>query len=668
MHEPLPAANLLGNEASPYLLQHAGNPVHWRPWGPAALAEAQRTGKPILLSVGYAACHWCHVMAHESFEDPDIAALMNRLFVNVKVDREERPDIDQIYMAALHAMGEQGGWPLTMFLDPEGRPFWGGTYFPPRPAFGRPGFPQLLVAVDKAFREGGTGGNAQALSRHIAETSRPPSQTHAPAPDLVPRFCEALLDLADPVNGGIRGAPKFPNAPMTEIMLRRAEGRPDSPAGKAYLLTLTRMAQGGIYDHLGGGLARYSVDERWLVPHFEKMLYDNAHFLRALVAADRLSPAALFRARIEETIGWLLREMLLPEGAFSASIDADSEGAEGRYYVWSGTEIDEILGEDATTIAQAYGVTAQGNFEHANILNRLHDPSFSAELDQRLSPLRARLLERRDKRIRPGLDDKILADWNGYAVRALAEAGFAFVRPEWIAAAETAFRFIAESSEEPWHSWRGGRSVRPALATDHGAMANAALSLFLATGEQAYLDHVARIFAILESDHSDGAGGFFLTSTAADDLIVRPRADADDANPSGSSQILEAMARLAQIEGDPGGLRRAHTLAANLHAATRENRYGAGGFHCAVDTLFSGRHVTIFAPDRKAATDWLDVLRDLPDPALTWQVSTPGKPVVHFGMEVTAPSSGAAAIVCTANACSAPLATPAALREALRRR
>ena len=319
------ARNLLAGQSSPYLLQHAANPVHWRPWGDAALTEARQTNKPILLSIGYAACHWCHVMAHESFENAEIARLMNQLYVNVKVDREERPDVDQVYMAALHAMGEQGGWPLTMFLTPDARPFWGGTYFPPDPRYGRPGFRQVLQAVENAFRQqpGDVEKNAAALQDHLLALSAAPDAPQAPAQAVFDAFAERLLTLHDEANGGIRGAPKFPNAPMTEIWLRAARGNVPSPHAKAFLHTMERISQGGIYDHLGGGIARYSTDEIWLVPHFEKMLYDNAHYIRLLTRAWQIDQRKLFRDRIEETIAWLARELGQPGGGFAASLDAD---------------------------------------------------------------------------------------------------------------------------------------------------------------------------------------------------------------------------------------------------------------------------------------------------------------------------------------------------------
>jgi uncharacterized protein len=671
MNQSFPPRNLLGHESSPYLRQHADNPVHWRPWGEAALAEAQATGKPILLSVGYAACHWCHVMAHESFEDPAIAAIMNELFVNVKVDREERPDIDQIYMAALHALGEQGGWPMTMFLDTGGRPFWGGTYFPPQSRYGRPGFPDVMRAISKAWQTDRAKllDNGTALQNHLEALAQAGTGAGLPQPRDTASFAASLLMLFDPVNGGIRGAPKFPNAPLTEAWLRAADGDPDSGYGKAYLHTFERISQGGIYDHLGGGLSRYSVDDRWLVPHFEKMLYDNAHYLRGLVWAWQLDPRPLFRQRIEETIGWAEREMLMPGGAFASSLDADSEGEEGKFYVWSEAEIDRLLGADASLFKLHYEVTPQGNFEGHTILNRLNAPAADDDAQAKLKQLRAALLDARSRRVRPGLDDKILADWNGYFIRALAQAAFAFKDDHWLALARNAFRFISESMSEAGelaHSWREGVAVRPAMATDYGAMINAALTLFEVTGDSNYLQKALAWQGVLDADYADGEGNYFLTSIKAGALITRPRANTDEANPSGASQILEGLVRMATLAGDENLLQKAWSLTERLHAVSRESRYGVAGYFNALDTLQRQRHVTIQAKDRDGAESFLDVLRKIADPALTFDVVSEDKPAMFFGAAIAGAAGKPQAILCTQQACSAPITDPARLEAMLR--
>src|SRR5215469_2718447 len=401
--------NRLARETSPYLLQHKHNPVERWPWGTEALAEAQRANKPILLSVGYAACHWCHVMAHESFEDDETARVMNDLFVNIKVDREERPDIDQIYMSALHLLGEQGGWPLTMFLTPGGEPVWGGTYFPPTSRYGRPAFVDVLREVARLFREepDKIDHNRGALMERLAAAARPPGAVTLGASQL-DQAATALARAFDPVNGGFRGAPKFPQCPMLEMLWRASARSRDVRFAEVVDRTLERMSEGGIYDHLGGGIVHYSVDERWLVPNFEKMLYDNAQLLELLALAAARTGKALFADRARETVAWLAREMTTAEGAFSASLDADSEGEEGRFYVWSAAEIAQVLGaEDAAVFARHYDVTPEGNFEGHTILNRLKPEPTDAAAEQRLVAMRAKLLAARGARVRPGLDDKV---------------------------------------------------------------------------------------------------------------------------------------------------------------------------------------------------------------------------------------------------------------------
>src|SRR3954451_15605187 len=391
--QPPPRENRLGRETSPYLLQHKHNPVAWWAWSPDALTEAQRTGKPILLSVGYAACHWCHVMAHESFEDEATAAVMNELFVNIKVDREERPDIDQIYMSALHHLGEQGGWPLTMFLTPQGEPVWGGTYFPKEARYGRPAFVDVLREVARLFREDRAviDNNRTALMARLAQHARPSGKVTLGIEEL-DAAARQLAGAIDPVDGGLRGAPKFPQASLFEMLWRAGVRSGDTRFFDLVDVTLQRICEGGIYDHLGGGFSRYSVDDKWLVPHFEKMLYDNAQLLELLALAWSRGGADLFRQRAFETVGWLTREMTTAEGAFSASLVADSEGEEGKFYVWSLAEVETALGpENAALFAAHYDISAGGNFEGHNILNRLKDLPRGAENEAKLAMLRVML-------------------------------------------------------------------------------------------------------------------------------------------------------------------------------------------------------------------------------------------------------------------------------------
>ena len=436
--------NRLQYETSPYLLQHKDNPVHWWAWGPEALAEAKHTGKPILLSVGYAACHWCHVMAHESFQDPGTAEVMNEFFINIKVDREERPDIDAIYMGALHQLGEQGGWPLTMFLDSDAKPFWGGTYFPREARYGRPAFVTVLLRIAEAYanQRDDVRNNTEALLAALktAPGDNAPRQPRPATEDVAAAISRAV----DREYGGLSGAPKFPQWSIFWLLWRVGIRDGNADAKNGVITTLRHICQGGIYDHLGGGFARYSVDEYWLVPHFEKMLYDNALLIDLMTEVWRETQDPLFKTRIAETIAWIEREMIGEAGGFAASLDADSEGEEGKFYVWSADEIEDVLGaEDAAFLSRVYGVVPGGNFEGHTILNRLGSLAFLSEEDEaRLTSLRAKLLERRASRIRPGWDDKILADWNGLAIAAISRAAIVFEQPAWLALAERAFSAI----------------------------------------------------------------------------------------------------------------------------------------------------------------------------------------------------------------------------------
>src|SRR5579871_4476166 len=440
--------NLLAGETSPYLLQHAHNPVHWRPWGEAALAEARRRDCPILLSIGYAACHWCHVMAHESFENEETARLMNELFVNIKVDREERPDIDHIYMTALHALGQQGGWPLTMFLSPDGKPMLGGTYWPPEPRWGRPSFRQVLHSIDTAWRtrRDEMQNRGLVLTDHLAKLSELSAGPGVTPADLT-RIGDALLSAVDPDRGGLSGAPKFPNAPIFRFFWNEMFRRRDPAFGEALRAMLEAMNAGGIYDHLGGGYARYSTDAEWLVPHFEKMLYDNAQILELLAQVHSLRPDPTFADRARETVGWLMREMRVGD-AFAASLDADQDGEEGLFYVWSEEEIDAALGEDSARFKAAYDVRHGGNWEGRTVLRRV-TPRSSPEDEAELAASRAKLFALREARPKPGRDDKVLADWNGLAIAALARASAVFGEPDWLTAARWTFDFVANVMRGP---------------------------------------------------------------------------------------------------------------------------------------------------------------------------------------------------------------------------
>lgn len=556
--------NRLAGETSPYLRQHQDNPVHWWPWGAEALAEAKASGRPILLSIGYSACHWCHVMAHESFENAEIAALMNLLFVNIKIDREERPDLDAIYQQALAHMGQHGGWPLTMFCTPEGKPFWGGTYFPPTERYGRPGFAQVLRAIDGLWRNDRqrVTSNVEALMLALDE----PEAGQAVALDLsmLDIGAKAILRAVDLEHGGLSGAPKFPQPGLFDFLWRAALRSGDPSLRGAVTLTLDRICQGGITDHLGGGFMRYSTDEVWLAPHFEKMLYDNAQLidLLTLVWQDTANP--LFQDRVAEAVDFVSREMLAEDGAFAAALDADSEGHEGRFYTWSAQEIAEVLGPVlAPLFAQAYDVSLQGNWEGVNILNR--SAAQPTGIEEQLAQARSLLLQARSKRVRPGRDDKVLADWNGLMIAALANAALAFERPEWLDMARRAFAVISErmslADGRLAHSLCQGTAGTVGLVDDLAHMARAALALYQISGEEEYLAWARTWVDAAHRHHWDEqGGGYFQTALDCDDVIVRTRPIIDAALPSANGTMVAVLAMLAQITGQGEYADRAHQV------------------------------------------------------------------------------------------------------------
>ena len=655
--------NLLRHEVSPYLLQHKDNPVHWRPWGAAALAEAAAADKPILLSVGYAACHWCHVMAHESFEDPATAAVMNELFVNIKVDREERPDIDQIYMAALHATGEQGGWPLTMFLTPEGKPIWGGTYFPRQARYGRPAFVDVLREVANIYRARpeAIAQNAATLMAHLSAPRTGPTVALDRA--LLDQASERLLGFMDPVHGGTNGAPKFPQPGLLEFLWRAAWRIGDSAYRDIVLTTLTNICQGGIYDHIGGGFARYSTDARWLVPHFEKMLYDNAQLVLLLTAAWRATGKPLFRTRIEETIAWLGREMLCPGGAFAASIDADSEGHEGRFTVWTRAEVVAVLGEgEGAFFADTYDIAEGGNWEGVAIPNRLRSPEpLSDADDRRLAAARQALLARRATRIRPATDDKILADWNGLAIAALALAGTTFDRPDWIDLATAAFGFVTTAMTRDGrldHSWRDGKSVFPGLATDYAAMIKAALALYDATFDPVWLDRAKALAATLKVHHWDGERpGYFLTADDAEALIVRPRSDTDDATPSAASLMAQNLIRLWRLAGDDAYRDDADAILETASPRIATNLFAATGLLSALDLRLGPTDVVIIQEDTSLANELIAAARKAatPNTIVALFKGSALLPASHPASGKTAVHGKATAYICRGETCSLPV-------------
>jgi len=593
-------SNRLAGETSPYLLQHADNPVEWFPWGEEALALARDQDRPILLSIGYSACHWCHVMAHESFEDAEVAAVMNRLFVNIKVDREERPDLDQIYQTAQQMLaGRHGGWPLTMFLTPDGTPFYGGTYFPKAARFGLPGFIELCEQIADVWRT--RRGDIEAQNRDLlasldGSSARPAGPAELDAAPIAAAG-NMLLGSFDRDFGGFGGAPKFPH-PTDLALLLRPKGvqsrRDDDPlAREAALITLTRMAEGGIYDQLGGGFCRYSTDERWEIPHFEKMLYDNGPLLGLYADAWVLTGHALFRRTAEQTVGWLQREMTSPDRAFYSSLDADSEGEEGRYYVWDRDEVARLLApEEWAVAARRWGLDGPPNFENAHWHLRVVVPMggqsapLTADEMVLLDSARAKLFAERARRIRPGCDDKVLTSWNAQMIEGLAHAARIFDRPDWLAAAQRALGFIRGTL---WQDGRllatckDGKAHLNAYLDDYAYLLSALLELVQAEYRPEDLEFANRIAdALLEHFEDTEAGGFFFTSHDHEALIQRPKTGYDSAMPSGNGVAAVALQRLGHLLGE---VRHLEAARRTLDCFWPQMKRQAGGFSTLLTAL-----------------------------------------------------------------------------------
>jgi uncharacterized protein YyaL (SSP411 family) len=664
--------NRLGEETSPYLLQHKDNPVDWWPWGPEALAAAKRNNKPILLSVGYAACHWCHVMAHESFEDESTARVMNELFINIKVDREERPDIDQIYMAALHHLGEHGGWPLTMFLTPAGEPIWGGTYFPKTSRYGKPAFVDVLREFARLFCEepAKIERNRTALMERLAAAARPADSATIGRAEL-DNAARQLGGLIDPVNGGTRGAPKFPQAALFEVLWRAGLRTGEARYFAAVEITLDHICEGGIYDHLGGGFARYSVDERWLVPHFEKMLYDNAQLLELLAIAYQRTGKDLYRRRAYETAGWLKREMTTEEGAFSASLDADSEGEEGKFYVWSYDEVVRQLGiEDGEFFTRHYDVTPAGNFEGHNILNRLKPLPRTDTDEARLAALREKLFSVRAPRVRPALDDKVLADWNGLMIAALANAASMLDEPAWLENAMCAFDFVAGTmarGDRLGHSWRHGKLTFPGLASDFAAMIRAALALYEATGTRRFLEHALQWQQALDRDYVIAdTSTYYLTSADADGLVVRPAATTDEATPNHNAVAAQNLIRLAALSGDDTWRDKADRLIAAIAPLIAENLYMHMAMLNAIDLRQRGAEIVVTGQGA-AADALLTAARRLPplNRIVLHAAAAEALPRRHPARDKLAVAREPQAFICVGETCSLPVTDPTDIAAAI---
>ena len=678
-------ANRLAGSSSPYLRQHADNPVDWHEWGDEAFEEARRRDVPIFLSVGYSSCHWCHVMAHESFEDAETAAAMNADFVNIKVDREQRPDVDAVYMSAVQAMTRHGGWPMSVFLSADGTPFYGGTYWPADARPGMPSFRQVLAAVagswanerDKVLEQGSL------VVQHLSQQQTLPDAAEVDA-SVLDTAAERIVARWDRTNGGFGSAPKFPQAMTIDFLLAHhvRTGDPDSLSAAVH--SLERMSRGGIHDHVGGGFARYSTDEMWLVPHFEKMLYDSALLLRAYVHGWQITGQPRFRRMVTDIAEYLLADLQQPEGGFSSATDADSEGVEGKYFVWTAEEFDEAIvavGEDVAKWRERFGVVAEGNWHdphghappRANVLHEVvpfeeDDPGFA----RRWAAVRQSLAERRSLRVPPGLDDKVLVSWNALAIAALAEAGAVMDEPRWVEAARRAVDFIEQTMVVDGvlqHTWSPGHEASvPALLEDLALLSRALLVLYEADPDPHLVDWARDLATGVEAEFADGEGAYYATAAAptADgpELVVRPLDLWDNAQPAGSSVMVEVNARLAALDGDLDARDRAVATVSRFGGQLPFAPLGYGELATAAERLLSGPlEVAIVGED---AEPLLAVVRDTWRPGVVVAVGSGtddgGVPLLRDRPTL---DGNATAYVCRGFVCERPTTDPDELARQL---
>ncbi len=674
--------NRLAGEASPYLQQHAHNPVDWYPWGPEALERAKREDKPILLSIGYSACHWCHVMERESFEDEQIAKLMNGWFVNVKVDREERPDLDQVYQLVVQLMGRSGGWPLTVFLTPDQRPFFGGTYFPPVDRYGMPGFPKVLQAIWEAYHSKRDEVVAQSaeLTRAIQQVGSGEGSEAAPAPsaDLVKRGAAKLVARFDDVHGGFGHRPKFPNTMSLDVLLRTGDV---ARVRKA----LDGMRAGGIWDHLGGGFHRYSTDEHWLVPHFEKMLYDNALLLRLYVDAWRVTRDERYAETARAIAVYLTREMTSPEGAFYATQDADSEGEEGRFFVWTPEQVDEACAGDAEAARAAkrvWGIDAQGNFEgRAETVLSLVSPPSDPEETAALERARRAMFDAREKRPKPFRDEKILASWNALTIGALADAGGALGETAMLAAAARAMDYVervllapeGQSRARVLRLAKDGAAKGSGFLDDHAYVADAALDLYDATGAARYVQLARRLAdSILVHFHDEKEGGFFFTPDDGESILVRAKDPYDHAVPAGATVACRVLLRLGALVDERYAATATRSVE-RLAGAAADNPMGMSGTLSLVDRLVRGSVDVVLVgargsePTRSRELERAPMRAYLPDRVMAWV--DPSDPASIEACRLLAEGKPAepqpAAYVCRGRTCSLPVQTAEELAKLL---
>jgi uncharacterized protein len=687
--------NRLVNATSPYLLQHANNPVDWFEWGEEALAKSRAEDKPILLSVGYAACHWCHVMAHESFENEATAGLMNEHFVNIKVDREERPDIDNIYMTAVQAMTGGGGWPMTVFITPEGVPFYGGTYFPPEPRHGMPAFTQVLSAIADAYanRRAELLASGKELLQHMRQASAARLADGQITTELLDDSYAGLREQFDPTYGGFGRAPKFPPTMTCEFLLRYAQRTGAQPAWDMLHKTLRAMAEGGMYDQLGGGFHRYSVDERWLVPHFEKMLYDNALLARVYVEMFQATSDPFYRRIAEETLDYMVREMRHPAGGFYSTQDADSlptpdagHKHEGAFFVWTPADVREVLGGDAMIFSQIFDITDRGNFEGKNILNVKRRPADVARVMglplERVEAIvergRRLLFEARERRARPDLDNKVITAWNGMALRAFAQAANAFEREDYreVARQNASFIYTAMREDEGaplMRTWKEGKAgATPGFLEDYALLADGLLALYEATFEPTWLLEAKALADDMLADFWDDAiGGFYDTAASHEQLVVRPRDTGDNATPSGNSAAAEVLLRLALIFDDVTYRERAETVLGSLAPFLARYPSGFGRALAAAEFALSSPKEIALVGEPTAAD--MVALRQtifrpfLPNKVVLLRRPDEQPPAIRSPLlEERAQIGGrATAYVCENYACKLPVSDPAKLAEQL---
>ena len=677
--------NRLANETSPYLLQHANNPVDWYPWGEEALARAKAEDKPILLSIGYSACHWCHVMERESFENEETASLMNERFVNIKVDREERPDLDAVYMEAVQMMTGSGGWPMTVFLTPEGKPFYGGTYFPPADYSNLPGFPRLVTAISDAYRDqrGQIEETTKQITEKMGQTNQLTKSNTLLTVDILHTAYNNLATSFDYQNGGVGMAPKFPQPMALEFLLRYNHHGFSERALEMVSLTLDNMAQGGIYDQIGGGFHRYSTDAYWLVPHFEKMLYDNAQLARLYLHAYLVTGRPMYRRITEETLNYVLREMTDPLGGFYSAQDADSEGEEGKFFVWTPQEIQAVLGEeDGNLIGGYFGLTEAGNFEGKTILNVPQElTSFAEELGLDLEQLEAKierakvsLRDVREERIHPLLDDKVLASWNGLMLRAFAEAAAALNNEKYLNAAIANAEFLVNTMKPDGRllrTYRGGQAKLLGYLEDYAFVADGLLALYEATFQQRWLDEAVSLAdSMVELFWDENAGAFYDTGIDHESLVVRPRDVFDNAQPCGGSVASDLLLRLAVITGNQEYTVKATTPLRALHDLMGKAPAGTGHWLAALDFHISNpKELAVIGPRENPATRLLlDTIngRYLPNKVVVGAEGALGEstqiPLLQDrGMVDGKP----AAYVCQNYVCQLPVTEPEALAQQL---